>query len=98
MTANAFFPCESGPVASAERTERKDSAARAPNAAAVAIVRTQSPSVHSRTFRIVVNIALCSNSGVSVRFIVQAYRDQFLRSDHMLRDPLDIRGVERGAD
>src|SRR5271155_4842775 len=71
--------------------------ARAPNAAAAAIVMAPSPSVHSRTF-LIVSIASHSSSGVSVGFTVQAYLNHVLRRYKVVVDPVSIHRGQRSAD
>src|SRR5579871_5086150 len=73
-------------------------AASAPTALTAAAVKAHSPSVQSRTFRIIVCMALCSISGVSVRSIVQACRDQVLRRQSMVSNALAEGCVECGAE
>ena len=70
----SFDPCQGVHVGLIDNLDRDDvlvgenpAGGGAPTAATAAIIKTLSPSVQSRTFRIVVSIALCSISGVSVR-------------------------------
>jgi len=54
-------------------------AARAAMPAATPMAKTQSQIAQKRTIRIVVSIASRSTFGVSVRFVVQAHRDDIFR-------------------